>query len=118
MKRNSLHIYSGHKKTQRHIELHFEETVQLETWLEFLTKFLVKHEIRHAGNHTFSLSSFDSELKACVVCSVIFCGIFFQGYKCDYCDCAVHLSCLTNSKSIQTCDVNFMSKKIHSDLVW
>ena len=118
MKRNSLHIYFGHKKSRRHIELHFEETLQLETWLEVLTQLLVKHEIRHAGNHTFSLSSFDRELKSCVVCSVIFCGIFFQGYKCDYCDCVVHLSCLTNSISIQTCDVSFTSRKIHSDSIW
>ena len=92
------------------MEFHFKEASVLETWFNLLSTPIMKFEQRYAENHEFTLSSFGRELKKCTVCNVHFCGIFFQGYKCNYCDCEVHLNCLTNS-NLKTCNVNRIPRR-------
>jgi hypothetical protein len=97
-------------KTTNYVEFHFKDIKVLETWYGLFKTINLKHEQRYAGNHEFSLSSFGRETKKCNLCSAFFCGIFFQGYKCGYCDLVVHLNCLSSS-DLKTCDVNHLLPK-------
>jgi hypothetical protein len=81
----------------------------LDMWNDALSSTKATSVQRRAGNHEFLLSNFDRDLsKLCVVCDMYFRGIFFQGYKCDYCDCVAHAECLT-SESLNPCEFNPLS---------
>ena len=97
------------------MEFHFKETSTLETWYEILSTSTPKPEHRLAGNHEFVLSNFNRDLKSCIICNGYFRGIFFQGYKCNYCDFVLHLECLTSS-SLKICEVNVLGLKKESKL--
>ncbi len=89
----------------------------LDMWNDALSSTKATSVQRRAGNHEFLLSNFGRDLsKLCVVCDMYFRGIFFQGYKCDYCDCVAHAECLT-SESLNPCESNPLSinRKISND---
>lgn len=91
------------------IELHFKESSELDSWCETLSD--LNSVKRFADNHEFVLGNFGRDIGRCMACDAYFSGIFFQGYKCVYCDCRMHKQCLVSNSKIQPCEDNVFSFK-------
>jgi len=93
------------------LELHFKSMEELEIWREMLSSVMKTPECQ-ANNHEFSLGNFGRDIRRCMMCDAYFSGIFFQGYKCGYCDCVVHKDCLKSPcLSMQPCEDNLFGFK-------
>jgi hypothetical protein len=102
---------SFEKDKTKMLELHFKSMDELEIWCEMLSSVMKTPECQ-VNNHEFSLGNFGRDIRHCMVCDAFFSGIFFQGYKCSYCDCAVHKDCMKSScMSMQPCEDNLFGFK-------
>ena len=91
------------------IELHFKELNELDSWCETLSD--LNPVQRFADNHEFVLGNFGRDIDRCMACEAYFSGIFFQGYKCVYCESRVHKHCLAPNSKIQPCEDNVFGFK-------
>ena len=76
----------------KYLEFYFKSTKQRETWCDILS-FIKPVDLRKR-NHVFVLSDFGRDIVQCTICNKYLNGIFFQGYKCEYCDCKMHKMCM------------------------
>jgi hypothetical protein len=72
---------------------------------------------RLARNHVFTLCNFARDIKTCDVCGAYLNGLFFQGYKCKFCEIQVHRHCLTEEMNVckDNATVSSLDKGVRRD---
>jgi len=90
----------------KYLEFFFKNAKQRETWCDILS-FIKPVDLRK-GNHVFALSDFGRDIEQCAICTQYLNGIFFQGYKCEYCGCKIHKICMNDC--VRPCEVNIRTE--------
>ena len=93
----------------RTYELYFKSVEQKNHWTE-LFKLVKPANLEH-GKHKFSLTNFEKNIVECASCYKYFNGIFFQGYKCDYCSCQAHKECISHTRQCMCNSDSQLTKK-------
>jgi hypothetical protein len=72
-----------------------------ETWKTYFIHAQDQHRPTGWQNngHLFKLFNFDHELVKCDLCGKYLLGIFYQGYKCEFCEIKCHKECLIGNDS-------------------
>jgi guanine nucleotide exchange factor VAV len=104
---NSAHhslIYRNSNRNYRDFIFYFKNQEQKRIWRQnlLMAKDKIQPEGQRNNNHMFILHNFDHELVNCSICKKYLHGIFYQGYKCEFCSIIAHKSCLT-VKSMPAC---------------
>jgi hypothetical protein len=92
--------------SNKYLEFYFKNVKQRDTWCDILS--FMKPVDLHKSNHVFVLSDFGRDIEKCAICEKYLNGIFFQGYKCEYCGCKVHKMCMTECVSL--CEVHIRTE--------
>ena len=90
----------------KYLEFYFKSIKHRETWCDILS-FIKPVDLRK-GNHVFVLSDFGRDIEQCTICKKYLNGIFFQGYKCEYCGCKMHKLCM--GECVRQCEVNIRTE--------
>jgi guanine nucleotide exchange factor VAV len=95
----SLIINNISNRTKTYL-FYFKNQEQKKVWKTLLlqAKQKVQPEGQRFNKHLFRLTNFDQEMTACNTCKKYLLGIFYQGYKCEFCSFVAHKDCLFNAQ--------------------
>lgn len=100
------------KSAEKEYRFYFCDSKEKQDWLglcESRKPILTKLE-----NHVFSLKNLEFDIQFCSVCKEIFNGVFYQAFKCNYCDIKCHKDCITN---VTPCKVNKIGNVMLREIV-
>ncbi len=78
---------------------YFKNQEQKRVWKEWFdkAKSIIEPIGQRFNKHMFIFTNFKKELVRCGVCTKYLLGIFYQGYKCEFCSQIAHRDCLTKT---------------------
>ena len=93
----SLVIFNSNKT--KAFTFFFKNQEQKKIWKNCLiqAKQKIQPDGQRHNKHLFKLTNFDHEMIECNSCKKYLLGIFFQGYKCEFCSFVAHKNCLIHT---------------------